>query len=70
MLRIKAGEYVATRIRPGRKLDEERGQQVAASLLIGVFKVEIKIGHGGSSRLAQTHHILYDRGAAQPFKFH
>jgi hypothetical protein len=49
---IKAGEYVATKLRPSRKLEEERRQQVAALLLIAVSKVEIKIGHGGFSRLA------------------
>jgi hypothetical protein len=42
---IESGEYVATGIRTSRKLDEERGKQVAKVLFINVPEVEIKISH-------------------------
>ena len=50
--RIKAGKYVATRTRASRELDEQRRKYVAASLLVDVPEVEIKICHGGISRVA------------------
>jgi len=45
--RIKAGEDVATRRRLNRKLEEERGEEVATVLLILVPEVEIKVHHQG-----------------------
>jgi hypothetical protein len=45
--RIKAGEDVATRTGLSRKLDEERGKEVATVLFIKVPEVEIKVRHHG-----------------------
>ena len=58
--RIESGKYVATGIGPSRKLDEERRKQVVKLLFIDVPKVEIKIGQGGTSSVAQDYDILYD----------
>ena len=63
--RIKAGEHVATWIRASSKLNEKRREQVAASLLIGVPEIKIEIRDRGISRLAQSHDISYDCGAAR-----
>jgi hypothetical protein len=59
VFRMKAGEYVVTMVRLSRKLDEEGGQQVVASLLIGISEVEIKIRDGRLSRVAQSLDIFY-----------
>ena len=45
--RIEAGEDVATGTRLSRKLDEERGEEVATMLFIKVPEIEIKVGHQG-----------------------
>ena len=63
MCRIELGEYIATRIGPSRKLDEERWKQVVKFLLIDVPEVEIKVGQRGPPSIAQGYDILYDRGA-------
>ena len=63
MVRIEAGKCIATRIRASRKLNEERRENVAKSLLIGVSEVEIEICNGGISGVAQLHDILDDCGA-------
>jgi hypothetical protein len=59
VFRMKTGEYVATIIRLSRKLHEEGGQQVLASLLIGISEVEIKIPDRRLSRVAQSLDIFY-----------
>ena len=46
MCRVKAGDDVVTGMRLGGKRDE-RGQEVAAVLLIKIPQVEIKIHHQG-----------------------
>jgi len=45
--RIKAGEDVATRMGLSRKLDEERGEEVATVLFVKVPEVEIEVRHQG-----------------------
>ena len=47
MCRIELREYVATKIGPSRKLDEERQKQVVKILFINVPEVKIKIGRQG-----------------------
>jgi len=42
---IKTGEDVAIRTGLSRKLDEERGEEVATMLFIKVPEVEIKVRH-------------------------
>ena len=65
---IKPGEYVATWVRASSELNEERWEQVAASLLIGIPKIAIEIRDRGISRLAQCHYVSYDCGAKRPGK--
>ena len=62
MCRIELGEFVTTGIGPRRDLDEERGKNVAKSLLVKVSEVEIEIGHRGPPSIMQGHDILYNRG--------
>jgi hypothetical protein len=63
MCRIELGEYIAIRIGPSRKLDEERWKKVVKFLLIDIPEVEIKVRQRGLSSIAQGYDILYDRGA-------
>jgi hypothetical protein len=44
---IKEVKCIETTIGPRGKLSNERRKQVAALLLVGVPKIEVKIGHGG-----------------------
>src|SRR5579863_1201398 len=62
---IKAEKYIATLIGASSELNEERREQVAASLLIGVPKIKIEICDRGISRLAQSHDVSYDCGAGK-----
>jgi hypothetical protein len=66
---IEAGKRIETRIRASRELNEERREHVAKSLLVGVSKVEIEIGDGGISGVAQLHDILNNRSTGRPGKF-
>ena len=68
--RIKAGEYIATKVGPGGKLDKERKEHVVATLLIRVPKTKVEIRNGSSSCVAQGHDILYDCGASQLCRFY
>jgi len=45
MCRKKLGEFVTTGIGPRRELDEERGKEVAKSLLINVPEIKVEIGY-------------------------
>ena len=45
MGKIELGEFVTTRIGPGRELYEERGKDVAKFLLIKVPEIEVEIGY-------------------------
>jgi hypothetical protein len=58
---IESGEYITAGIRPSRKLDEERGEQIVELLFIDVAEVKIKIGDRCLSSAAQFNDILYDR---------
>ena len=60
---IKEVKCVETTIGPRRKLSNERREQVAAVLLVGGPKIEIKIGHCGQSAVALGNDVLDDRGA-------
>jgi hypothetical protein len=44
-------------------------EQILTTLLIGVPEIKVKIRHRGPSRIAQSHDIFYDRGAARLRKF-
>jgi hypothetical protein len=50
--KIKEVKLIETTIGPRRKLSNERREQVAAVLLVGVPKIEIKVSHGGQSTVA------------------
>ena len=64
MYLIKAGEYLATIVGASGELCKERRKQVVEVLFIGVPKIEIEIGHGGQSSVAQRHYVLNDCGAS------
>jgi hypothetical protein len=49
---MKTGEDVAARTRLRRKLNEERGEEVALVLLIKVPEVEVKVHYQGRPGLA------------------
>jgi hypothetical protein len=61
VFRIELGEYVATGIRPRRKLGKEGGKQVGKLLFIDIPEVKIKIGHRCHPSVAQGYDIFYDR---------
>jgi len=63
MCRIELGEYIAIRIGPSTKLDEERWKQVVKFLLVDVPEVKIKVGQRGPPSITQGYDILYDRRA-------
>ena len=50
--KIKEVKFIETTIGPRGKLSNERREQVAAVLLVGVPKIEIKVSHGGQSTVA------------------
>jgi hypothetical protein len=62
VFRIESGKYVTTGIGPRRKLDEQRGKQVAKLLFIDIPEVEIEISHRGPPGVTLGFDILNDRG--------
>ena len=59
----KEVKCVETTIGPRRKLSNKRREQVAAVLLVGVPKIEVKIRHGGQSAIASGNDVLNNCGA-------
>lgn len=63
MFEIKGEEYIAITIGASRKLGDERCEQIAALLLVGVPKVEVKIGHRSHSAVVQGNYVSNNCGA-------
>jgi len=60
---IKEEKFIETKIGLRGKLSNERKEQVAAVLFVGVPKIEVKISHGGQSTVPQGNDVLNDSGA-------
>ena len=60
---IKGEEYITITIGVSRKLGDERCEQIAALLLVGVPKVEVKIGHRSHSAVVQGNYVSNNCGA-------
>ena len=63
MCPINIRKYLATGIPVGGKLDENRCEKVADTLLFLVSKVEEEISQRGLTGIAQRHEVFYDRRA-------
>jgi len=57
---INTGNYLATRVQVGRKLNEKRGEKVADAFFFLVSKVKEEIGQGGVSGIAQRYNMFDD----------
>ena len=65
MSEIKIQDDVTTWVRGSRNLHEKGKEEVAGALLVGVSKVELKVGHRRISGFAHRFNILDDRGTGR-----
>ena len=59
---INLTDYVATRVRESRELDEKGSDKVASILFFFVSKVEVEVNYGSLSGVTNCDDVLYDRG--------